>query len=70
MTPKQPATTFSLVCDDCKVAFCCGQGQFLWSPEKVGSFLIEHYGHTLRYLNDLVQDKRATTYGAWKHGVH
>lgn len=67
----KPVGTFMLVCDDCKVAFRCAHRANLWNPKSVGEFLLEHFGHTLRYLNDdAPNDVRAVTYGAWKHGVH
>lgn len=67
---RQPENTFSLVCDTCKILYLCGIRQHLFSGAKVGEFLLEHFGHELRYLNDLAPDPRAMSYGAWKHGTH
>jgi len=44
--------TYSLVCDDCKVEYWCGQSLHIYSAEKTAAFLHEHEGHKLRFVDN------------------
>ena len=44
--------TYSLVCDDCKVEYWCGQSLHIYSKEKTSDFLHAHQGHCLRFVNN------------------
>lgn len=51
------STTYSIVCDDCKVRIWVGQNRWFYQPESVCSWLHGHVGHTLRFLNNHVEDE-------------
>jgi len=65
------STTYTLVCDGCKVKYWAGQGHErqgshrLYDSALVGAFMLEHAGHCLRYLNDLADDERQMEYAEW-----
>jgi hypothetical protein len=44
--------TYSLVCDDCKVEYWCGQSLHIYSKEKTADFLNAHIGHALRFVDN------------------
>lgn len=61
------STTYTLVCDDCKVKYWAGQSSgccpnTLYSEEKVAAFLYGHCGHQLRFLCDHVDDDQSLHY--------
>jgi hypothetical protein len=50
------SNTYSIVCDECKVAYWCGQSDYIYCKEKMAEFLHEHLGHTLRFVIDCGDD--------------
>lgn len=61
------STTYSLVCDDCKLKAWAGQGGTFYDPDGVCGFMHEHQGHRLRLLNDLVDGDDHTHGPAWDY---
>lgn len=45
--------TYSLVCDDCKVEYWCGQGDRLYCKDTVTEFLHSHRSHKLRFIDNV-----------------
>ncbi len=62
------STTYSIVCDDCKVTYWCGQSDYFYSPDKLMRFMKEHCGHNIRFLNDLAtdDDEKSIGYEDWE----
>ena len=56
------STTFSFVCDDCKVRCWAGQNTYIYAYDYIAEFLHEHTGHNLRFLNDHIDDDLADKY--------
>ncbi len=60
------STTYSLVCDDCKVKYWAGQRSMhsasLYDDDKVAAFLFAHSDHAIRFHNDHVDDERLYEY--------
>ena len=50
------SVTHSIVCDDCKVEYWCGQHQHIYSKSKTAKFLHKHEGHKLRFVNNCNDD--------------
>lgn len=51
------STTYSLVCDDCKLSYwasqqSCGGDPRWYDLEAVGRFLFAHAGHKIRNISD------------------
>lgn len=61
------STTSSLVCDDCKLKVWVGQSGAFYDPDGVCNFMHEHQGHSLRLLNDLVDDDDYTHGPTWDY---
>lgn len=56
------STTYSLVCDECKVKQWIGQSGYLYCVVQVQDFLNDHVGHAIRYVCDLVDDESIEGY--------
>lgn len=56
------STTYSIVCDECKTTYWCGQSDYLYDPELLMKYLKEHQGHKIRFVNDLVDDESTENY--------
>jgi hypothetical protein len=63
------STTYSLVCDECKVTYWCGQSDYLYDDKETCNFLHQHCGHKIRFVNDLVDDNSTDGYEDHKQGV-
>jgi hypothetical protein len=48
--------TYSIVCDECKVDYWCGQNSHIYSAETMALFLHEHIGHPLRFVDNAVDE--------------
>lgn len=51
------STTYTIVCDQCKVKYWYGQEGMLYSPEMLETFLAAHESHPMRSLNDNRSDE-------------
>jgi hypothetical protein len=56
------STTYSIVCDECKVRCWVGQNGYIYKYKYIDDFLKEHIGHQLRYLCDLSDDEQSELY--------
>jgi len=51
------STTYSFVCDDCKIQCWCGQSGYIYKYKYIAKFLNDHLNHRLRYLPDGTGDE-------------
>jgi hypothetical protein len=59
------SSTYSLVCDDCKVKYWAGQSsksERTYSHKKTDKFLFDHVGHNIRLIGDLWDDEKSESY--------
>lgn len=70
MGERVPIVTFTMVCEDCKLAYPCAVNQKITNPDALEEFLFEHYGHALRMLHNESSDQRVMTYRIWRNGTH
>ncbi len=65
------STTYSFVCDDCKVIHWSGQrsGERSWiyGNHGVAEFLYDHVGCKLRFLNDDIDDEKLDCYEEYRY---
>ena len=56
------STTYSIVCDECKEVYGCGQSNYFYDSTLMLKYLERHIGHKIRFVNDAFDDESTINY--------